>query len=480
MSLQRLELTPFSSLLAEIITEKKTGYLTVHAGGARRNIYWSLGEIVMVTSDAPEDSLADYLVRKELIDANAGRRLAESDPVELVLHFHDLELSTPSSRQSILREWVASIIVPLFAMDQGTAAFTPDDPLDPDRRIFVSTPAIVLQGVRDITNGLILRRSLGDLKRDIGHAPEPRFSLERLPLLDDERRIAESLNEPKPIEAFLKEFPGDSLTTARVVIALLTLGVFAVLEPANVRSAEIDDEQTQKDLQLLAVLGPGDARSLQAVALARQMGGFDLYRVLDVPRAALRAQIVKKAEDLKQQYDPAKFPPITREYIDTIRRKVDEALHVLSDPSRRAEYDKMMAASRRDDTISVQQRLTRRSIAEQNFRRAQELSITGDYWGAIVLLRQAVEFAPDHSTAWYLLGTCLEQNPKWQREAVEAYQRSLSLDPNYIEAMLSLGDLYRKQGMVSRAVACYEDALQIDGENALAKARLKNVGKARK
>ncbi|MCA1732742.1 MAG: tetratricopeptide repeat protein, partial [Acidobacteria bacterium] len=72
-------------------------------------------------------------------------------------------------------------------------------------------------------------------------------------------------------------------------------------------------------------------------------------------------------------------------------------------------------------------------------------------------------------------GTCLEQNPKWRREAVEAFQRALSIDPNAVDALLSLGDLYKNQGMTARAIACYEDALQIDPENALAKTRLKNV-----
>lgn len=478
MSLERLEIAPFSTILGEIISDKKTGYLTVVHHGSRQILYWSLGELIMVTSDAPEDSLADLLVRRELVSAEDGRTLAERDPIELVLHFHEMELATPASRQSLLREWVASVVTPLFSLDAGTAAFTSDEALDPDRRIFVTTPAIVLEGVRGISNGLILRRSLGDIKREIAIGGEPRFSLERLPLLEGERKIAESLQEPKTVEALLKAFPGDSLTAAKVVIAMLTLGVYSNLEPVVTNREEgVDEEQTQKDLQLLANLGSSDPKSLQAVAFARQLPQMDYYRLLDVPRAALRAQIMTRADELRRKYDPGSYPAIVGEYLEIIRRRIDEATHILSDATRRQEYDKLLAASRRDDGITVQQRLTRRSIAEQNFRKARELTITGDYWGAIVLLRQAVEYAPDHSDAWFHLGTCLEQNPKWRREAVEAYQRALSIDPNSIEAMLSLGDLYKNQGLVSRALACYEDALQIEPENATAKSRLKTVGK---
>lgn len=480
MSLDRLEITPLSSILGDIVSELRSGYLAIVRARTRRILYFSQGELVMVTSDAPEDSLADLLVRRKLLEETEGQRLAESNPVDLVLQFHDMDLATPASRQSLLREWVSSIIVPLFSLDEGTAIFTQDEPLDPEKRIFVSTPGLIIEGVRSISNGLILRRSLGDMKREIALAAEPRYAVDRLPLLDPERAIAESLRTPQTIEAFLRNFAGDSLTAARVVIAMMVLGVFAVQEERSGRRPAMDDDQMQKDLQLLATIGSGDARSLQAVALARQLPQMDHYRFLDVPRAAVRAQITGRVDELRKKFDRATYPAVVREYLDIIHRRIDEAFHVLSDVTRRNEYDKLIAGARQDDQASVQQRLTRRSIAEQNFRRAQEMSIAGDYWGAIVLLRQAVNYTPDHTQAWFILGTCLEQNPNWRREAIEAFQRVLSLNPDHVEAMLSLGDLYRNQGMLSRAIGCYEDALQVEPENPQAKSRLKAIGKKKK
>ena len=41
--------------------------------------------------------------------------------------------------------------------------------------------------------------------------------------------------------------------------------------------------------------------------------------------------------------------------------------------------------------------------------------------------------------------------------------------------MLSLGDLYRTEGLASRAQSCYEDALRISPEHAQAKARLQGM-----
>jgi tetratricopeptide (TPR) repeat protein len=477
MSLERLERTPFSTIIGEIITGKKTGTLTVVDRAARRMLFFSLGELIMVHSSSPEESLADFLLRRSMIGHEAARQLAETEATEVVRGFHELELEAPASRQSLLREWVATVVLPLFSLDEGTAAFADEEALDPEQRIFLSTPAVILDSVRSISNGLILRRSLGEMKREIAQSSESHYSLDRLPLQESERHVAESLREPKSIEVFLRDFPADSLSAAKVVIALLTLGVFATVESAEARAPEFDEDQTQKDMLLLATLGAGDPKALQAVAFARQSAQMDDYKLLDVPRGALRAQIMTRADELRKKYALTNYPALVREYLEIIVRRIDEAAFTLSDPFRRQEYDKLLTAARRDDSVSVQQRLTRRSIAEQNFRKARELSVTGDYWGAIVLLRQAVDYAPDHAEAWYILGTCLEQNPKWRREAVEAFQRALSIDPNMVDALLSLGDLYKGQGMTARAIACYEDALQIDPENAMAKTRMKNVKK---
>ena len=153
---------------------------------------------------------------------------------------------------------------------------------------------------------------------------------------------------------------------------------------------------------------------------------------------------------------------------------------LVKDPVQRQAYDKLLQQRSGQLPGEMQKRLTQRVIAEQNFTRAKELSASGDYYGAIVLLRQAVEFAPDHAQAWYVLGQCQERNPKWRREAAESYQRSLSIDPNNVDALISLGDLYKAEGLASRAQACYEDVIKITPDNQQAKSRLQQMGVKRK
>ena len=477
MSLERIEITPFAVITGELLQNRRTGDLTIVRGPLRKVLYWSQGELVLVASSNPDDSLASYLAQRGALPVDKAMQVGAAEPTEVVAKFHEIGGLDLSVRQSLLRDWIAAQFLPLFSLDEGTAAFTDADALDPDKRVFLqSTAVLILEGIRSITNGLVLRRSLGDLKREIEPGRDARVSLDALPLSDAERQIAQSLHDATSIEAFLKGSGVDTVSAARVVIAMLALGVFAFVDYSR-QQPEIRGDDMQRDLELLAAIGASDQRSLRAVALSRQLSQLDHYQVLDVPRAATRQQIITGADLMQKLYDPATYPPIVRDSVQTIRRRIDEALAMLKDPVKRQEYDRLLSQRSARGADELQKRVAQRSIAEHNFAKARELSVAGDYYGAIVLLKQAVEFAPDHAQAWFLLGSCQERNPKWHRAAAESYQRSLAIDPNFVDALISLGDLYRSDGLTSRAQACYEDVMKIAPENQEAKRRLQALKK---
>jgi tetratricopeptide (TPR) repeat protein len=481
LSLERIEITPFTVLVGDILQNRRTGYLTIIKPPVRKVLYFSQGELVLITSAMPEDSLADFLVRRGIMGSEKAAEISSVDPTDVVAKFHEVGALELSWRQTLLREWIAAQFIPLFSLDEGTAAFTEEGAaLEPEKRVFLqSTAALILEGIRSITNGLVLRRSLGDLKRDIGMARNSRFSIDSVPLTEPERKIAADLTEPQPIETFLKHYSTDSVTAAKVVIAMLTLGIFTTVDLKAQQQTPVSFDDMQRDLELLAAIGSSDQRSLRAVAFSRQLPQLDHYQVLDVPRAASRAQIVTAAETQKKTFDPATYPPIVREALQSIDRRIDEATAVLKDAGRRSAYDRLVAerGSRGGGDVNIQQRLQQRSIADQNFAKARELSIQGDYYGAIVLLKQAVEFQPDNAQAWFLLGSCQERNPKWRRDAAESFQMALSIDPNFIDALLSLGDVYQAEGLASRAQSCYEDVLKIAPDHPQAKSRLQALKK---
>lgn len=477
MTLERIEITPFAVIVGDILQQRRTGRLSILQPPLHKVLHFVQGELVMLESARHEDSLADFLVRKGAIPVERGAAISAGAPLDAVALFHEAGVLDLSTRQTLLRDWLSHQFLPLFSLDEGTAAFTEETALEPDKRVFVqSTAALLLEGIRSVSNGLILRRSLGDLKREIAPNRDSRFGIESIPLLDAERRIAEALTGPQSVEAFLKQFSHESVTAARVVIGMTTLGLFAPVDYRSSPSQEVGADDMQRDLELLAAIGSSDPRSLRAVALSRQLGSLDHYQVLDVPRNATRAQIISGAEMMQKRFEVISYPPIARDSVNIINRRLDEALGILKDPVRRQAYDRLLnQRSGGGGAGELQKRVTQRAIAEQNFYKARDLSTAGDYYGAILLLKQAVEYAPDHAEAWYLLGACQERNPNWRRDAAESIQRSLSIDPNNVDALISLGDIYKSEGLASRAQSCYEDVLKIVPDNQQAKTRLAGI-----
>src|SRR5258708_16251717 len=142
VSLERIEITPFAVILCDVVQGRRTGHLTIVRTPMRKVLYWSQGELVLATSGAPEDSLGDFLVRRGVLTPDRAIELTRGDDTEAVAHFNESGWLELSLRQALLREWLTGQFVPLFSLDEGTAAFTDDPASQPDKRVYLQpTPA---------------------------------------------------------------------------------------------------------------------------------------------------------------------------------------------------------------------------------------------------------------------------------------------------------------------------------------------------
>jgi len=168
VSLERIEITPFAVIAGDILQNRRTGELTIIRNQTRKILYWSQGELVLIASVNPDDSLAAYLTQRGALPADKAMQIGAAEPTDAVARFHEFGGLDLSARQALLRDWIAAQFLPLFSLDEGTALFNEDTAIEPEKRVFLqSTAVLVLEGIRSITNGLVLRRSLGDLKREI-------------------------------------------------------------------------------------------------------------------------------------------------------------------------------------------------------------------------------------------------------------------------------------------------------------------------
>ena len=52
MSLERIEITPFAVMVGDVLQQRRTGHLTIVRAPLRKVLYWSQGELVLITSAA--------------------------------------------------------------------------------------------------------------------------------------------------------------------------------------------------------------------------------------------------------------------------------------------------------------------------------------------------------------------------------------------------------------------------------------------
>ena len=87
------------------------------------------------------------------------------------------------------------------------------------------------------------------------------------------------------------------------------------------------------------------------------------------------------------------------------------------------------------------------------------------YKKAIGRFRDAVKEVAEFHQAWSSLGYALRKTGQYQ-ESLEAYDRSLALSPNYVEAIEYRGEAYLGLNRLEEAKAAYMQLFQMDRERA--------------
>ena len=95
---------------------------------------------------------------------------------------------------------------------------------------------------------------------------------------------------------------------------------------------------------------------------------------------------------------------------------------------------------------------------------------------AIAAFNKAISLKPDYAEAHNNMAVTLQKQGKLE-EAIEAYKKAIAIKPDYAEAHYNMGVNIQEQGKLDEAIACYKKALSLKPDHVEAHRNLSNLVK---
>jgi tetratricopeptide (TPR) repeat protein len=166
MDVQQGSLAHFNvaDLAAELHLTGRTGILRLSQAGIKKSVYFKSGRIVFVHSSVKHERLGEVLLRlgkiteeefaQVSVDLEEGRRLGQALLQKGFLSASEINSGVSYQLQQILFS--------VFNWDSGDYEFVDRErPVFEDIMVEVSTPALIIDGIRNITNLFVLERGIG-------------------------------------------------------------------------------------------------------------------------------------------------------------------------------------------------------------------------------------------------------------------------------------------------------------------------------
>lgn len=185
-----LQSLPFSRLIFHLWQKKNSGYLEVRRAAARSRLWFNQGNVLVMANEIRPSTISPFLLSAGKTDDEGWRQaiaLSEENEVPLLQSLMNKGNLTAEAALNLLvaawKEWLFSF----FDLEEGDYSF---EPLIPDYALTyveLSTPEIILGGIRKMKNFKLIEAHLP--AEDDCLQINPSFQLGLLPLTTAERYI---------------------------------------------------------------------------------------------------------------------------------------------------------------------------------------------------------------------------------------------------------------------------------------------------
>ncbi len=224
-----LENTNLTDVFLNLFLTRRSGILRIWQSDVKKSIYFLEGAVVFAHSNQKYDRLGETLLRLGKITLEEFE-IASRDVIEkgkrLGQSLSDLGFISAQEVNSSVHYQLQQITHSLFDWDSGEFEFVDRDrPVFEDIMIDVSTPSLIFDGIRNITNLVVLERSYQKYENQALHLNQGVPLLPRTDLDFSEETILACVDGTRTIEAVRQLAHLSAIEFARALYSLLVSGI---------------------------------------------------------------------------------------------------------------------------------------------------------------------------------------------------------------------------------------------------------------
>lgn len=485
--------------LRRIYTGRLCGLLHFAHGQERITVRFVNGHVVSGLSSLPEGRLGETMVRSGLLrqaDLDRALPVVSRERKRLGVVLRDMGLLDKDHLEEAVGLHVRELLFRAFSWSGAGYDFEEGDgapPPEEDLTLRLSTGELILEAVRRIPDLGPVRAALGNLDCVLMPSSDPLLRFQRVALSPADGYVLSRVDGTLSAREILAIAPLQPEQVERSLLGLLCTGMVEPMSIAHPAPLDPSEESLRRAI-LEAYEGLPDRNHFQA------LGVEPTTPPAEVKVAYLR--LVKQFHpDVHHRHGMADLT----DKIDAVFMRICRAYEVLRSPESRARYEASLRPSAprpalrpvpkpqpaEPMAVSVATADVSRPVPapppaparparpervrpEQVLAEAEALLAQAQLAEAMSLLEVVINKAEGEikQLARFRLAEAHLRQPNGAREAEAQLRALVREDPRNAEAVFTLGTLYKKQGLASRASAMFERVLQVKPQHKAAQAEL--------